>query len=559
MIRAKRVNIKKVFLVAIILFFLAQFVNASCGPCGSTITSSCTLDSDLNALGSCFTVAANNITIDGDGYTITGDGTGTGVVMSTAASAFFNIRVQSLNITNFENGIYVQNSPDSEIISNGISSIGQNGVHVINSEFIEIAYNNISSTGDGISVFTTLFGNIHDNTITNSNTGVQFSSDSNSNILSSNYICSNTIDISDDDSNSGSGNTCDVIVNWQDTGSLGCTFTCTDDSDGDGVVNDIDNCPFAANPDQENNDSDDLGDVCDNCPENDNPGQEDIDSDHSGDVCDLCPNDRNKSEPGTCGCGTPDSDMDLDGEADCVDNCPDHENPDQKDWDDDGEGDNCDCDDGFKGDFEIGADCGNLCPESCPPCIPLVKNGKSYNKIDIVFVPDIDYQDNIDTFIDDAVWLVENSYLGATEFYNNRCKFNFYYYPHFGDYEPICEKFDLPSEVETACSFADTAAIIFTGGGRACSGPVYSTPPNNKKTPVHELGHKIFGLRDEYASDGGYGEVYFLSNIFESKDNCEAKSINPEDCKEFCPDYNYYPDDTTQQDLCRQWWLMIEE
>ena len=36
-----------------------------------------------------------------------------------------------------------------------------------------------------------------------------------------------------------------------------------------------------------------------------------------------CPNDPNKTEPGTCGCGTPDTgDIDSDGILDCVDSCP---------------------------------------------------------------------------------------------------------------------------------------------------------------------------------------------------------------------------------------------
>jgi hypothetical protein len=39
-------------------------------------------------------------------------------------------------------------------------------------------------------------------------------------------------------------------------------------------------------------------------------------------VVDQCPSDPLKTEPGICGCGTPDTDSDLDGAADCVDACP---------------------------------------------------------------------------------------------------------------------------------------------------------------------------------------------------------------------------------------------
>jgi endonuclease/exonuclease/phosphatase family metal-dependent hydrolase len=48
----------------------------------------------------------------------------------------------------------------------------------------------------------------------------------------------------------------------------------------------------------------------------------DTDNDGTPDCLDNCPNDPNKVEPGTCGCGTPDTDTDLDGTPDCLDNCP---------------------------------------------------------------------------------------------------------------------------------------------------------------------------------------------------------------------------------------------
>lgn len=40
-----------------------------------------------------------------------------------------------------------------------------------------------------------------------------------------------------------------------------------DDDDGDGVLNDDDNCPNEYNPDQENRDEDGFGDACDLCPD----------------------------------------------------------------------------------------------------------------------------------------------------------------------------------------------------------------------------------------------------------------------------------------------------
>ncbi len=60
-----------------------------------------------------------------------------------------------------------------------------------------------------------------------------------------------------------------------------------DDSDCDGVPDDVDNCPADSNPQQEERDHDGLGDACDNCPEAFNPDQADADNDGQGNACDL--------------------------------------------------------------------------------------------------------------------------------------------------------------------------------------------------------------------------------------------------------------------------------
>ncbi|MEW6049744.1 MAG: hypothetical protein AB1644_01595 [Candidatus Zixiibacteriota bacterium] len=57
------------------------------------------------------------------------------------------------------------------------------------------------------------------------------------------------------------------------------------DTDGDGIPDDQDNCPFDYNPGQEDGDLDGVGDVCDNCPYDYNPLQEDTDGDGIGDSC----------------------------------------------------------------------------------------------------------------------------------------------------------------------------------------------------------------------------------------------------------------------------------
>jgi hypothetical protein len=112
-----------------------------------------------------------------------------------------------------------------------------------------------------------------------------------------------------------------ILVNNTD---IGLTYSTSDDYDGDGIVDDFDNCPFRPNRDQADSDGDGVGDVCDNCPQVANKDQADNDGDGIGDACD--------------------DDMDNDGIPNAQDNCPMIPNHAQTDTDGDGIGDACDPD-----------------------------------------------------------------------------------------------------------------------------------------------------------------------------------------------------------------------
>ncbi|MHC0439217.1 thrombospondin type 3 repeat-containing protein [Flavobacterium sp. 3-210] len=104
-----------------------------------------------------------------------------------------------------------------------------------------------------------------------------------------------------------------------------------EDSDGDGIINTKDNCPFTFNPLQEDIDGDGVGDICDNCKTTANKDQLDTDGDGRGDVCDNCIKTPNFEQ----------IDTDGDGIGDVCDNCRTIANADQKDTNANGIGDVC--------------------------------------------------------------------------------------------------------------------------------------------------------------------------------------------------------------------------
>jgi hypothetical protein len=92
------------------------------------------------------------------------------------------------------------------------------------------------------------------------------------------------------------------------------------DSDGDGIPDDNDNCPNYYNPNQTDSDGDGIGDACDSSP---------------------------------YGGGNTNNDSDGDGVLDSNDNCPNHYNPNQTDSDGDGIGDACDSSPNGNGNPEV--------------------------------------------------------------------------------------------------------------------------------------------------------------------------------------------------------------
>jgi len=382
------------------------------------------------------------------------------------------------------------------------------------------------------------------------------------------------------------------------------------DTDHDGIGNECDNCPADANPGQQDMDLDELGDACDNCINQPNAfhhgtcvhsfnstsgpaslggpcvityqcsageycdnSQGDQDNDGIGDVCDNCPGRTNGAQTGWCirndgydgyisnvttcmydeqcgegmHCSMNQEDQDGDGVGGACDNCTYFDNSDQADWDGDSIGDSCDCFDNYMGANEEGADCGGICSEICDSqCIPMIINGNSANKLDIILIPSTEYT-NMDDFRAAAMETVSNSYLALPTISNKISAFNFWIAPITVtvDIDDGRCNWNSPSnqlkfiEIKTVCPQFDQGAIIHIDRCRDHSSvDTFSAEFDSYGTFLHESGHAVFGLADEYDDSGsGCGTFYFepspFPNIYDSEENCHENSLNPFDCALF--------------------------
>ena len=147
----------------------------------------------------------------------------------------------------------------------------------------------------------------------------------------------------DDDGVDNANDLCEGFDDSIDADEDGIPDDCDDrivaDTDGDGFLDDEDNCPAIANADQADADGDDAGDACD----------PDIDGDGVDNAVDACPGHDDNVDVDED--GIPDgcddrimADTDGDGFLDDEDNCVNDPNPNQTDHDNDGVGNACDPD-----------------------------------------------------------------------------------------------------------------------------------------------------------------------------------------------------------------------
>jgi parallel beta-helix repeat protein len=137
-------------------------------------------------------VERSNIIIDGDGYTVQGSASGTGIFWTNLN----NVTVENINVKNFQFGIWLNSSSNSIVIRNNITATAQDGIYLQSSSNTSIIGNNATADSqDGIWLYSSSGNIISGNTITNNNDGI-FLYSSSGNIISGNTITNNGAGIS---------------------------------------------------------------------------------------------------------------------------------------------------------------------------------------------------------------------------------------------------------------------------------------------------------------------------------------------------------------------------
>jgi PKD repeat protein len=330
-------------------------------------------------------------------------------------------------------------------------------------------------------------------------------------------------------------------------------------------------------------DCDDVPDTRDNCPDAVNPDQ--VESDASTVHCTAPASDG--SRPGVC------TYSDGDGIGDACDNCPLVKNPGQEDQDGDGFGDACDTSPEFPNPAQL------TCPWCNANVTPVLINGKTGDKMDIVFVASesscnrdtglrvscTTYSRDYPTFRTVVVNNIRNGYMRLDAFTENppvanfQDRFNYYIYWNsnaFGDAFPgvKCNKScsgAFPPAFSKDVPFSDVGSMLYppyyvgtppfaeAGGCENGDGPPAYLKAPGFFIPVmmHETGHGAFFLIDTYCGDTSYLQNNPDPNVWSSLQNCKndirgrGAGWDENNCRQITWDD---PKTVASPDCIRQYW-----
>lgn len=154
--------------------------------------------------------------------------------------------------------------------------------------------------------------------------------------------------------------------------------------------------------------------------------------------------------------------------------------------------------------------------------IPIRATGRLLPRLDVVFVGDRDLTQPLRSSLADV--LRRNFRSRITE--EHRGLFNFYYTARTAHYSGGCD-FEDPSNYTELSASSNVLVYLHRVARRDCYDGTnrMSAELTSVATVLHEYGHALFGLRDEYCCDTKSKQQNCLPNVWNTKAACQSDPI----------------------------------
>ncbi|MDY7225675.1 hypothetical protein [Hyalangium rubrum] len=154
--------------------------------------------------------------------------------------------------------------------------------------------------------------------------------------------------------------------------------------------------------------------------------------------------------------------------------------------------------------------------------IPIRLKGGTAEKLDVIFIRDTDIAEA--SFRSELENLIQGTYFRYSEIKTWRGLYNFYYSKWDGDYEADC-LFTAPGNFAELDVFGDALVLLHQAELRDCrAGKWMSSEIQYDKSILHESGHVLFNLQDEYCCDSFYSLQSCNQNLWSSLADCQAEA-----------------------------------
>jgi len=165
--------------------------------------------------------------------------------------------------------------------------------------------------------------------------------------------------------------------------------------------------------------------------------------------------------------------------------------------------------------------------------VPIRLKTSSKAGLDLIFIgtPDLSMAD-LRASLQDIVYTI---YFGSPEIEKARAVYNYYYSSNRGNFTEDDCIFAPPSNMAVLEATGDAVIFLHRATLRDCrEGKRIASEVNNAKSLVHESGHVLFDLQDEYCCNSSYKAQQCVPNLWSSLQQCEDAAAGLGYQKSFC-------------------------